>query len=508
MRKVLRWVTPAVALLCVLACNERALVVPKPEPEASSHPFIRPVIHAADVLFLVDDSSSMTPIQANLARNFPAFIDALRMVEGGLPDVHIAVTTSSMGAGAFTSAPETGCGASDGGRFVYQPRAATDPACQTTKRITGPEHFIESLDGGTRNNFAAGVDIADVFTCIAQVGDSGCGFEHQLAAVRAALGDPAMGVSPAPGNQGFLRQDAYLAVVFITNEDDCSAPPDSLLFDPSNRALGPLESYRCTRFGLVCGASAPPAAPAAGPIAACTSNDAAAVEDPLHSLMPVSQFVDYFARIKGSRERLLLSAVAAPVPAEGIRVVADQQGGPCLAHSCGPTGVLCGTPTGDVTFGDPAIRLKQVIDSAGENGVFLSICQDSYRDAMERIGAKLAQRLGPPCLDRAPVGRDGTVVRAANGELVAPDRISCTVEDVVGLGTPDQSSRGSVPPCRLEGEPPGVSCWVAYGDATCAAGARIAVCRNGLDPAAAGHPCRMGGGAADTTAVVECATVP
>jgi hypothetical protein len=505
MRRFLRWATPAVALFGLLACNERALVVPKPAPEASSRPFIQPLIHAADVLFLIDDSSSMKPIQSNLARNFPAFIDALRMVEGGLPDVHIAVTTSSMGAGASTV---TGCGAPDGGRFVYQPRAASDPACQTTKRITGPEHFIASLDGGTRNNFAAGVDIADVFTCIAEVGDSGCGFEHQLAAVRAALGDPAMGLPPAPGNQGFLREDAYLAVVFITNEDDCSAPPSSQLFDPGNAALGPLESYRCTRFGLVCGGSAPPAAPAAGPITACTSNDAAAVEDPLHSLLPVSLFVDYFARIKGSREQVLLSAVAAPVPAEGIRVVTDGRGGPCLAHSCGPPGVLCATPTGDITFGDPAIRLKQVIDSAGENGAFLSICQDSYRDAMERIGEKLAQRFKPPCIDRPLVGRDGTVVRAAGSELVAPDRISCTVEDVVGLGTPDRSSRGSVPPCRLEGEPPGVSCWAVYADPTCTAGARIAVCRNGLDPAAAGHPCRMGGSAGDVTAVVECATVP
>src|SRR4029078_9630115 len=78
------------------------------------------------------------------------------------------------------------------------------------------------------------------------------GFEQQLSSVRHAL-DP--NLAPA-GNAGFLRADAFLAVILVTNEDDCSVPANSMLFDPASRlvsaALGPLSPYRCNEYGHVC----------------------------------------------------------------------------------------------------------------------------------------------------------------------------------------------------------------------------------------------------------------
>ena len=68
------------------------------------------------------------------------------------------------------------------------------------------------------------------FSCLATVGTSGCGFEHQLASAAVSLGF--RGTTPA-ANVGFLRPDAFLAIAFITNEDDCSAPPDTPIFDDS-----------------------------------------------------------------------------------------------------------------------------------------------------------------------------------------------------------------------------------------------------------------------------------
>src|SRR5262249_50432779 len=149
-----------------------------------------------DILFLIDDSSSMDTAQTNLVDNFPVFINVLKTLPAGLPNVHIAVTTSSMGAGAFTG-QIMGCGTGDQGNFVSQVRASTNPMCPTN-RITDGRHFIESFGNGAQNNFSG--DIATVFSCIAQVGANGCGLEHQLAAVRAALGDPAMSLPPPPGN--------------------------------------------------------------------------------------------------------------------------------------------------------------------------------------------------------------------------------------------------------------------------------------------------------------------
>ena len=53
-----------------------------------------------------------------------------------------------------------------------------------------------------------------------------------------------------------------LAVVYVTDEDDCSAPPTSDLFDPSTNGVnmyGTLHSFRCTQFGVQCnGMPVPP----------------------------------------------------------------------------------------------------------------------------------------------------------------------------------------------------------------------------------------------------------
>lgn len=52
-----------------------------------------------DILFVIDNSDSMGEEQASLAANFPAFIDKLQNIEGGLPNVHIGVVTTDVGAG-------------------------------------------------------------------------------------------------------------------------------------------------------------------------------------------------------------------------------------------------------------------------------------------------------------------------------------------------------------------------------------------------------------------------
>src|SRR5438552_2233263 len=64
---------------------------------------MQPLSNDVDVLFVIDDSSSMLTVQDNLAANFPAFMTALDQLPNGLPDIHIAVTTTSMGAGLYSS---------------------------------------------------------------------------------------------------------------------------------------------------------------------------------------------------------------------------------------------------------------------------------------------------------------------------------------------------------------------------------------------------------------------
>ena len=82
------------------------------------------------------------------------------------------------------------------------------------------------------------------------------------------------------GNVVFCVPDATLAVVLITNEDDCSVPDDSDLIDPSQKLmsdpLGPFWSFRCNEFGHLCNINGTHAAAAARPadhLQGCVSNE-------------------------------------------------------------------------------------------------------------------------------------------------------------------------------------------------------------------------------------------
>ena len=61
-----------------------------------------------------------------------------------------------------------------------------------------------------------------------------------------------------PQNAGFLRQDAQLAIVVLSDEDDCSAPPSTVLYSLNGghqnltNSLGPIANYRCNEFGHLC----------------------------------------------------------------------------------------------------------------------------------------------------------------------------------------------------------------------------------------------------------------
>jgi hypothetical protein len=328
---------------------------------------------AVDILFLMDDSSNEDVEQNNLKQNLPVLINALHNAPSGAPDLHIAVITSDMGAGAFTSMVP-GCMGPDMGRFVATPRAATDPAC-TTNRLNAGEHFF--IDG-TQINYTG--DLATALGCVLQVGGNGCGFEHHLSAMRTALGDPGAGIVAPDGNAGFRRPNARLAVIIDADEDDCSAPPDSFLFDTTQNnlsdPLGPLASFRCTEFGITCdGLTANDGRiprVAGGPYQNCRPNDAYATIDPQHSLVPAQMFIDYLHRMPD----VVVAAIVAPIDPFAV-VVDTQTGFPSLQVSCSSS---------NGTLGAPTVRLQQVVHSLGNHGLVASVCQDSYADALRAIG--------------------------------------------------------------------------------------------------------------------------
>ncbi len=122
-----------------------------------------------DVLFVVDDSGSMSAEQASLAANFDAFIHA---AEDWETDYRIAVTTTDLGLGGA---------------------------------LHGPSPIVTAVN-------------SDQFKDNVLVGAAGSPIEQGLAAASASL-NGAFGP--------YLRPDAALVLVFVSDEDDQSPAPVS-----------------------------------------------------------------------------------------------------------------------------------------------------------------------------------------------------------------------------------------------------------------------------------------
>ena len=111
----LRWVAIAAIVPVLWACNARKLAPPKPDPKAVvKAQFQQSVNRDLDLLFLIDDSSSMAPLQQKMRDRLPDFMDVLKDLPGGLPNLHVAVVSSSLGAGIYSNVQ--GCAPNSSGK--------------------------------------------------------------------------------------------------------------------------------------------------------------------------------------------------------------------------------------------------------------------------------------------------------------------------------------------------------------------------------------------------------
>jgi hypothetical protein len=242
--------------------------------------FTPPLSHKLDMLWVVDRSPSMAAFQDRLGDQVSILFNVLKGLPSadgtstGLPDIHVAVISSDTGTGRY-DVPTLGCTVSgDGGRFQTAPRghcaqSPIDPA-------TTPLRFLAASNNQQQKNYRG--DISDALACLLPLGTGGCAISSPLKALRWAL-DP---LNVPPGNEGFLRPDASLAVAILSDQDDCSLPPNSPLMDPSQDSLadplGPLTTFRCNEFGhqcLVNGVLQPPSRRSAETLTGCQSNESA-----------------------------------------------------------------------------------------------------------------------------------------------------------------------------------------------------------------------------------------
>jgi hypothetical protein len=340
-----------------------------------------------DILFLIDNSPSMADKQRNLADNFPKFIGVLDSIQGGRPDVHIAVVTSDMGAkGSLDAMPGPPVGQLNKGRCadVGDAGVMKMPAGVTTN--PGFVFLADELnDDLSRKGPNFNGDMAAAFAKMATVGAVGCGFEQHLEAMKQAL-EPVTAT-----NRGFLRTEAYLAVIFIADEDDCSMEHSSLI-SPDTGILGPLQSFRCTRYGITCDTNGgdPNAMNALGAKAKCHPNDDS------QYLTKIADYVTFLRNIKADDpDRVIVAGIMGPtepVATEPRMPEGENAEVPALAHSCSYNGAE------GREVADPAIRLRFFLDQFPNRSTFAPICQRDLSGGLQQIGELLKTVIGDPCI--------------------------------------------------------------------------------------------------------------
>ena len=389
--------------------------------------FIGPRNNEVDILFMIDNSSEMTAMQQKLNVQLPSFVQSLQNLPVP-PSLHLAVVSSDMGAPGDSTTSIMCTKLGDQGQFQSSARSNSTlnpPVTCTNTTIATPEGASDSnhtyiSDADMLPNYT-NPDLSSVLQCIALLGDRGCGFEHQLASIDRALGGD--GQLPST-NAGFLRPEAALAIVILTNEDDCSAPPDTTLYSLNGgqqniaNPLGPIANYRCNQFGHLCtdpttgAVVAPPLLPpsdAQGTAAAPTLDltDCASNSAGNGLLTPVAQFISDIKALKPDPDnQIVVAAIAAPatpytvawLPPSGGQNTQPGEVWPVIEHSCGSTGGYvnpAGQIVADGSFGDPGVRIAAFV-KAFPYGYLQSVCDSSYTPVLSAVAARIGQLIGSP----------------------------------------------------------------------------------------------------------------
>lgn len=183
-----------------------------------------------DVLIMVDNSSSMSDKQDALARTVPQLVAQLVHVE----DLHVGVITSSLGGHGSTI-----CDDSDPSNEPQNDHAHLLGTRPRAASLNLPQGFIEWTPA--QGTAALGTKVQGLVTA---AGQEGCGLESQLEAIYRFLADPyppqtivkapcanSAGTCATPQGidseilaerRAFLRPDSAVAVVLLSDENDCS----------------------------------------------------------------------------------------------------------------------------------------------------------------------------------------------------------------------------------------------------------------------------------------------
>jgi len=326
---------------------------PSSDAPPTDAPRTRPV-QTIVILLVIDDSPAMEEPQARMLEALDPFLQQVAS-DDVERSVHVGVVTSDMGVG------DTMIGTCD--------EWGRDGALQSRS--------------GCRNSFAVidrdTEDVSAEALCLANVGSEGCGFEQPLESMLKAL-TPSNAATRFWGstvgradreNAGFLRDDALLVVVLLTNEDDCSAHDREMYVRDSTTYTNPDLNLRCWDYESAL-------------------YDHSRYEKALRALRPPGTFI--LASIVGVPVDLAPARGQAPDYAPLIGAAAD----PRMVPRQDPAmpSLLDSVCLSDDEWATPAVRILDTmadLEARGVPTVLGSICAGDYQDTFATLWQRIEQ---------------------------------------------------------------------------------------------------------------------
>jgi hypothetical protein len=390
-----------------------------------------------DMVFNIDNTDA--PKIAKLNAQLPSLIAVLQdPANGTLPDMRIAVISSDLGTGnAYSSgacgpkvlADGTTSPYGDLGRFQM-------PTRPTACTFNSGAKFLEYRAGMPLNYTG---DITTVLACLtSNLGTMGCGEEQPLQSFEWALA--AKGIGNEEQQAEFLRASANLALIFIAEEDDCSAAGNDGMFGDKPELRGESASLRCATRGHECGGrnltDSPPGYPTdssfshsfsdcrartdscpvgtdtSGPttcsplrnIKAMADSLKSLKQDPAHQILVAGIFGWPLSDADLATAEYKIAPLPNPNPADTLHPTVFDYWPVCYDPGHQPTASSTDSATGfDATAAGWAatggLREAAFLDEFGSNGLKFSICAPDLTNAMTTIGQRLARMMTDQCLD-------------------------------------------------------------------------------------------------------------
>ncbi len=319
-----------------------------------------------DVLIIMDNSRSMVAEQQAIAESFSQFA-AILEENLGAGRYRIAIVTTGVESDGCPPCPpdnpiiyscinETGESGRFQDRLGHNVGTADEPEFSFESEPSCRVIHSDNLDCFYNPAEQRGVILTGI---------NGCGYEKGLAPLRAALSEPLL----STWNANFLHDGATLAVVVVSDEEDCGEVGDV------NESIPGISGKVCYYASM-----------GIGPDGSYTDPQGS-----LYDLTPVREYRDFLISLKGGQQDLVKFAAIVGVEdvqnpaATAIQYVDNTYNSDvepaCSTPDC--TGYYC-----DAMPGTRYIALAELF-GIGVNGFVDTICQNDFSDTLTRLATFL-----------------------------------------------------------------------------------------------------------------------